>query len=298
MSASVPTTEEFNALAARVTEIENSLPTSPPPTQPPPPTGNMPFIDARDFGLSESSDDNRAAVQNAVDAAFENKVGRVLLPMGFFKISDYIEVAGVALEGVGPVQSGLILTTAGKDLIHLPGSRSGVHVPGGRVAGLGLFIQAGLQGNSAVLLGQGDTNMPDRAELEGLRITTSGLPHGLWQRAIFCNATSRLSPPGCRGMTIRDVEVFNCTTPAVVLWGITNLRIESVNTFTGGGTQSMMGFWIGGNASVKCNDVQVSNCRTDGPINVTNTVDSGFEGRFYGGVQYDGSAVNCVFSTN
>ena len=86
--------------------------------------------------------------------------------------------------------------------------------------------------------------------------------------------------------------------PGIVMHGITNLRMESVQGFTGAGVQALTGIWVGGSAAVPSNDVQVSDCRVDGPLNVTNCQQSGFEGRVWGGVQTDGSAVDCVFSIN
>lgn len=273
-----------------------------------PPAGGgsafSPWIDATAYGASPAALDNHAALQAAIDAAWANGWRKVALPAALYRISAPIDISGVTLEGPGPVSGcGLVITTAGADCVTIKGQRNGVHVPGGRLAGMGIFAEAATSCGIGIKIGDGTlAGMPDRFELEGLRMTTAPLPnggaHGTWQNAIWGSGTARTSPPGIRGATVRDVEFFNVRSPGIVLHGITNLRMESVNGFTGAGNQSMTGIWIGGTAVVKSNDVQVSDCRVDGPINVTNTEFGGFEGRFWGGIQYDASAVGCVFSTD
>jgi hypothetical protein len=262
--------------------------------------GFSPWLNARDFGAHPDNPDNLAGLQAAVAAAWENGCRRVFLPVGAYRISRAVDISGVTLEGVGPVSGcALVCTTAGQGCVSILGERNGVHVPGGRLAGMGILIASGLAGGVAVQLGTAGVNLPDRFELAGLRITTAGLPHGTWTRCIVGNGTGRTSPTGFRGGTIRDVEFFNASGPAIVLWGVNGIRMHGVNGYTGGGLQAATGVWIGGTAAVQSTDVQVSDCCWDGPINVTNTLHSGFEGRFWGGVQTDAtSQQSCVFSTN
>ena len=261
-----------------------------------------PWLDARAFGVSASNPDNRTALQAAIDAARSNGMRRVALPDVHMNLSGPVDISGVIVEGTGPFSGcALVCTTPGADCVTINGHHNGVWLPGGRLANMGIFAAPGVACGIGVKIGNSD-KLPDRFALEGLRITTAvpqaGEPHGTWLNAIWGVGTGRLSPPGIRGATIRDIEFFNVRSPGIVLHGITNLRLESVNGFTGSGVQAMTGIWIGGTAAVRSNDVQVSDCRVDGPINVTNTEYSGFEGRFWGGIQYDASAVGCVFSTD
>jgi hypothetical protein len=265
--------------------------------------GFSPWIDARDFQVSPDSPDNSAALQAAIDAAWTNGLRKVYLPANIFKIKSPIDVSGVTLEGPGPVSGcALMQTEPGKNAVTIKGERNGSLVVGGKVANMGIFAAPGVQCGYAMTLGTDAQNLPDRVALEGLRITTGPLqsgPHGTWYCAIYGNGTNRTSPPGFRGMTIRDIEFFNVRSPGIVLWGINAARISGVMGYTGQGVTAYTGIWIGGTASVKSTDVQVSDCYCEGPINVTNTINSGFEGRFNGGIQTDSLAQQyCVFSTD
>lgn len=239
----------------------------------------------------------------AIDAAWANGFRRVFLPAQLFKIKSSVDVSGVSLEGTGPVSGcGLMQMDPDKGCITIKGERNGVHVPGGRVAGMSLWAAPGVACGYAVVLGTGAQNLPDRVSLEGLRITTGPLqsgPHGTWYCAINGNGTGRTSPPGFRGMTIRDVEFFNVRSPGIVLWGVNAARISGVMGYTGQGVTAYTGMWIGGSSGVRSTDVQISDCYCEGPLNVTNTINSGFEGRWNGGIQTDTlSQQYCVFSTD
>lgn len=279
------------------------VPGPPGPPGPPGGSGFSPWINALDFGVSASSDDNSAALQIAIDTAYANGFRRVALPAQVFKIKSPIDVSGVTLEGPGPVSGcGIMQTEPNKGAITIKGERNGALVVGGRLANMGVFAAPGVQCGTAISLGTDAQNLPDRVALEGLRITTGSLqsgPHGTWYCAIYANGTNRASPPGFRGMTIRDVEFFNVRSPGIMLWGVNALRMSGVMGYTGQGVTAYTGMWIGGTSSVRSTDVQVSDCYCEGPLNVTNTINSGFEGRFNGGIQTDSLAQQyCAFSTD
>ena len=297
----VPTQAEVAAAVAALDLRIATLEQAPPALQPAGGGGWSPWTNAVDFGVSTAAADNRGALQAAIDAAYATGGRRVFLPAGRYLMSGAVDVSGVFLEGAGPLFGGLVLTEPGGGLISIHGQRGGVHCPGGGVRNMYLFAKANVHGGVCVSLGSGGQHMPDRCDLSGLRITTDSVPagstQGVWERAINLNATTRLSPPGLRGATMRDIEIFNCVGPAVVLWGANGIRMSSVMAYTGGGVQAMMGLWIGGTSAVQSTDVQVSDVKFDGPANVTNTIASGFEGQFAGGIQTDAiSQQSCVFS--
>lgn len=268
--------------------------------------GARSYVMAADFGVSAANPDNRAALQAAIDAAWASRLCSVRLPAEMIRISDSVDISGVALEGPATFSDcALVLTQSDRDMVSLKGHRAGVHAPGGALRDVNLYLPPGINGRVAIIGGNGDhpTMLPDLFEIEGVRITVANLPGysgalGTFQHAMHFNGTTRATPPGIRGGYVKDVEFFNVRGAGLVFFGVTNLRVSNVRGFTGGGVQALTGGWFGGNATVKCDDVQVSDCRWDGPVNVTNTQFSGFEGRFYGGTQYDGSAVACVFSTD
>lgn len=266
--------------------------------------GFSPWVDARAFGVSKDNPDNTGALQAAIDAAWANSLRKVYLPASLFKITAEIDVSGVRLEGPGPLSGcGIMQMTQGKGAVTIKGERNGVHAPGGGLLQMGIFAAPGVQCGYAIAMGSGGQNVPDRVALDGLRITTGPTAptstHGTWHCAIYANGTTRLAPPGFRGMTIRDVEFFNVRSPGIVLWGVNGLRMSGVNGYTAQGVQAYTGIWIGGTSSVQSTDVQASDCHVEGQLNVTNTVNSGFEGHFYGGVYMDAfSQQTCVVSVD
>jgi hypothetical protein len=260
------------------------------------------FVDARDFGVSSGSPDNTASLQSAIDAAWADGSQCVKLVSGLYRMSGPVDISGVCLDGVAisygnsAVGTGLVLTTSGRPLVTIKGRRGGIQTPGGRLSGLSLFSGPNVKGLYAIVLGDGNC-LPDRARLEFLRITSYPVtgPFLGWTGGIFANGDGRASPAGIRGLTIRDVEIFSCSSPAVVLRSITNLRMHAVDMFTGTGNRSVMGMWFSGTPACPISDAQVTNCRCDGPLLVNNSIDSHFDGSFYAGRDFH--APTCIGTT-
>jgi len=303
MPINVPTQDDFNALLQRVETLENT----PPPVSHPATTGttsNPTEIHVAEFGASPANDDNYAEIQAAIDAAYLTDHKNVRIGAGTYKISQAINTSGVNIYSSGPLQGGVMRINNGQTAIRFSGEKDGVPRPGGSVRDMWVFAGPGTTGGIAIHLGSNGWYQPDRFDLSNLRITTGSLlpgqVAGTWSYAIYGLFTSRTSPPGLRGATMNNLEVMQCTSPAMVLWGINDLRMYNVNTYTGTGIQSMMGLWIGGTTGVPSTGVRIYGCDFEGPINVTNSHTCLFEGKFSGGVQYSGMAgqLPCIFWNN
>lgn len=240
------------------------------------------MIYAADYGADPANADNRAEIQAAIDAAIADpRRPSVRLDAGMYRISGPINVSGVVLLGGGSLVSGVQLTAPGKDAIVITGEQNGVRYPGGGLLDMFVFVDPDIVGRYAISMGSG-IDIPDRFRLERLRITTgspdSSQAQGLWERGISAIGTGRESPPGVRGGTIREVEVFNCVSHAVVLWGVNGVTIDALKMYVGSGDQSKMGLWVGGDEDVRTTDVAAAALKIPGPLNVTNTIRGRFSG--------------------
>jgi len=248
----------------------------------------LPFERLSDHGGSPLLDDNTGALNTAAAAAFANGKRAVILDLpGLYRIKSTPELSGVLVFGPGAISgTGLHKTTDGGSFAKLSGERNGAHAPGGGVRGMGLYVDGGKALSSGLDIGGSNSNQPDLARFEDLRITYTGTTLGTMGTIININGTARTSPKGIRGIYLKDVEGFCNTGPAVICHGTTNSRWESVRLFTGpGGNQALNGFWFGGTDTVYTVDAQMWGCRCDGPINLTNVIQSAFDGAFYGGEQ-------------
>lgn len=243
------------------------------------------------FGMSPGNPNNRQALQNAIDAAWLAGHRRVHIPAGLFRLSGSVDASGVLVDGVGSLWgTHLVQMQPASEMFVLRGQRAGEKATGGGLKGLWLDAGAGVAAGIAVKMIGDTVHQPDETELSNLRISgESATQGGTWLNAIWQDATARTSPPGLRGSLLHEIDVFNCRAPYVVMWGANVVEAFGLECYTGLGTTSLAGIWIGGTPAVPSWGCRFDGCYTEGPINITNCHQSSFAGRFGGGRQIGGT---------
>lgn len=206
-------------------------------------------VHAEDYGLSES-DDNRAALQQAIDAARESS-RRLMLPPGHFPLSGELRPDGVDIRGVsgasdvrGWDETGthLALVEPWSRLIRYTGEYNGRREIAGALRDVVLDTYAA---GSQAILGMGDAvHQPDHLRLERIRLHAFG--PGWWDIGMAFRGKERSKPHGIRAIYMSEIAMWSVYRTYLSLNTVHDAYVADVRCYVPLGKQP--GIWFTGDS--------------------------------------------------